>query len=88
LAKFVLTADRVLFTDFNGVDALGFGLCVPCRLIPGFVEYHVLPPRAGRGWAPYALAEVEAALLQAGLSRGEVEVAPPEELGHSIGPGT
>ena len=86
MTKIVLTADRALFTDFNGVDALGFGLCMPVRLIPKILEYHILAPRAksdemGRAlYAPYALAKVEAALLAAGFSREDVIITPPEEL--------
>jgi len=73
MVKVVLTADRALFTDFNNCNALGFGLCMPLRLVPRFLEYRVLAPPApvGRGdrarFAPYALAKVEAALLAAGF---------------------
>jgi len=86
MAKIVLTADRALFTDFGGVDALGFGLTVPVRLLPWFVEYFILAPPAkadktGRALsAPYALAKVEASLLAAGFRREDVVVTPPEKL--------
>jgi len=86
MAKVVLTADRALFTDFNNCNALGFGLCMPLRLVPGFIEYRVLAPPApaGKGgratFAPYALAKVEAALLAAGFRRDEVIITPPEHV--------
>jgi len=38
MAKIVLTADRALFTDYHGFDFLGFGLCMPYRLIPKIVD--------------------------------------------------
>ncbi len=81
--KIVLTADQAVFTDYNGADLFGFGLCMPCRLIPEFVEYFVLVPKAaadsdGRArFAPYSVAKVEASLLAAGFSRDEVMVTPP-----------
>ena len=90
MARIVLTADRAVFTDFRGVDALGFGLCVPCRLVPRLVEYCLIAPHIashsdGRAAAaPYALAKVEASLLAAGFSRDEVVIAPPERLGDVI----
>jgi radical SAM superfamily enzyme YgiQ (UPF0313 family) len=85
LAEIVLTADRALFTDFSGDNTLGFGLCLPLRLVPSFVEYKVLAPpvpvKDGRAaHAPYALGKVEAALLAAGFSRDQVVIIPPEHL--------
>ncbi len=86
MPQIVLTADRALFTDFSGADPLGFGLCMPVRLVPKIVEYRILAPPAkadsnGRAlYAPYALAKVEAALNAAGFSRDEVVVTPPEKL--------
>ena len=80
----ILTADRALFTDFGGSDFLGFGLCLPYRLVPVFVEYNILAPRipadeSGRAlYAPYALAKVEASLLASGFSRDDVVITPPE----------
>ena len=46
MVKIVLTADRAVFTDYHGADLFGFGLCTPYRLVPKFVEYMVLAPRA------------------------------------------
>jgi len=86
MVKVVLTADRALFTDFSGCEALGFGLCMPLRLVPRFIEYRILAPPAsvregGRAaFAPYALAKVEAALLAAGFKRDEVAITPPEHV--------
>ncbi|RLF19351.1 MAG: hypothetical protein DRJ68_06040, partial [Thermoprotei archaeon] len=82
----VLTADRALFTDFGGLNFLGFGLCLPYRLVPSFIEYNILAPRipadeGGRAlYAPYALAKVEASLLASGFNRSEVLITPPEHV--------
>jgi len=82
----VLTADRALFSDFNGLDALGFGLCLPVRLVPWLLEYRILAPPAkgdskGRAlFAPYNLAKIEAALLAYGFKHDDVVIAPPEKL--------
>ncbi len=85
MAEIILTADRALFTDFSGVNTLGFGLCLPLRLIPRFVEYRILAPAVpmekGRAvHAPYALGKVEASLLVAGFRRDEISIVPPEHL--------
>jgi len=89
MSKVVLTADRALFTDFSGVDALGFGLCLPFRLIPRFVEYRILaPPAPAEGvraiYAPYALSKVEASLIASGFSRDEVVITPPELVERAV----
>lgn len=85
MPEIVLTADRALFTDYNGFNTLGFGLCMPVRLVPSFVEYRILAPavpaRNGRAeFAPYALGKVEASLLAAGFKRSQVVLVPPERL--------
>ncbi|RLG86628.1 MAG: radical SAM protein [Thermoprotei archaeon] len=86
MARIVLTADRAVFTDFSGAEPLGFGLCIPYRLVPRFVEYWVLAPPvpAGDGgraiFAPYPLCKVEASLLAAGFRRSDVIITPPEKL--------
>ncbi|MET1100934.1 MAG: radical SAM protein [Pyrodictiaceae archaeon] len=90
MARIVLTADRALFTDFSGLDALGFGLCLPLRLVPALVEYRIIAPpvptRNGRAvFAPYALAKVEASLLAAGFKREEVVIVPPERINKAVG---
>ena len=89
MSKVVLTADRALFTDYSGVDALGFGLCLPLRLIPKFVEYRILsPPAPAEGvraaYAPYALSKVEASLIASGFSKDEVIITPPELVEKAI----
>ncbi len=90
MVKVVLTADRALFTDFNSDESLGFGLCLPLRLVPKFIEYRVLAPQAPIGrdgravFAPYALSRVEAALLAAGFRRDEVAIIPPEHVEKAV----
>ena len=90
MVKVVLTADRALFTDFNSNESLGFGLCLPLRLVPKFIEYRVLAPQAPIGrdgraaFAPYALSRVEAALLAAGFRRDEVAIIPPEHVEKAV----
>jgi len=86
MVRIILTADRAIFTGFNGVDALGFGLCLPYRLIPDIVEYKILAPplpvdKSGRAlYAPYALSKVEASLLANGFNREDVAIVPPEYI--------
>ena len=85
MVRIVLTADRAVFTDFNGSDALGFGLCMPLRLVPKFVEYMILAPPTPlvnnrASYAPYPLAKVEASLLASGFNRNEVVIIPPEHI--------
>ena len=90
MVKVVLTADRALFTDFNSNESLGFGLCLPLRLVPKFIEYRVLAPQAPIGrdgraaFAPYALSRVEVALLAAGFRRDEVAIIPPEHVEKAV----
>lgn len=90
MVKIVLTADRAIFTDYNGSDFLGFGLCLPYRLVPSFIEYRILAPpipieRGGRArFAPYQLAKVEASLLSFGFSRDDVAIVPPEHIDRVI----
>ena len=86
MVKIVLTADRAVFTDFNGVDALGFGLCLPYRLVPWIIEYLVLAPKISvkdgvrARIAPYPLAKIEAALLATGFKHDDVAIVPPEKI--------
>jgi len=90
MVRIVLTADRAVFTDYHGLDLFGFGLCMPYRLIPSFVEYFILTPKAptesdGRAkFAPYSLCKVEASLLAAGFSRDEVKIVPPHMLKRAV----
>ena len=88
--KIVLTADRAVFTDYHGLDLFGFGLCMPYRLIPKFVEYHLLAPRIPTvdgiraKYAPLGLCKTEAALLAAGFSREDVAIVPPHALEKAV----
>ncbi len=56
------------------------------RLVPGFVEYAILAPKADVGEdgralnAPYGLCKVEASLLAAGFRRKDVAITPPHKL--------
>jgi hypothetical protein len=90
VARIILTSDRALFTDYSGSDPLGFGLCVPYRLLPEFVEYKLLAPtvpvdKEGRAkYAPYGLGKLEAALIASGLKREDVIITPPENLSRVI----
>lgn len=90
MVKIVLTADRAVFTDYHGADLFGFGLCMPYRLVPSFVEYFVLSPkpRTVDGYrakfAPLGIAKTEAALLAAGFRREEVAIVPPHALEKAI----
>ncbi len=89
MPKIVLTADRALFTDYHGYDFLGFGLCLPYRLVPEGIEYHILAPKTPvdglrAKYAPYALSKVEASLLASGLSREDVVVTPPHMIRKAI----
>jgi len=90
LVKIVLTADRAVFTDYHGADLFGFGLCMPYRLVPKFVEYMVLAPRAPTvdgvraRFAPLGICKTEAALLAAGFKREEVAIVPPHALRKAV----
>jgi len=87
--KIILTSDQATFTNFNGLDALGFGLCLPYRLVPTFVQYRFLSPPVHLvddkvPYAPYPLCKVEAALLASGFKRDDVYIIPPNYLGRVI----
>jgi len=89
MAKIILTADRAVFTDYHGADLFGFGLCLPYRLVPELVQYHILSPKVPtRGlrakYAPYAICKVEASLIAAGFSRDDVVIVPPRMVAKAI----
>ncbi len=90
LVKIILTADRAIFTDYHGADFFGFGLCMPYRLVPKFVEYRILAPRAPTvdgiraKFAPLGLCKAEAALLAAGFKREDVVIVPPHALRKAV----
>lgn len=82
----VLTADRALMTNYSDLSFLGFGHCVPYRLLPKPLLERVLGPpirtdRNGRASTPpYPLRKLEAALLNAGFDKDEVIITTPEKL--------
>ena len=89
MSKVILTSDQATFTDFNGLDALGFGLCLPYRLVPAFIQYRFLSPPVplinGRApFAPYPLCKVEAALLASGFRHEDVHIVPPNYLSQVV----
>ena len=89
MARIVLTADRAVFTDYHGNDLFGFGLCLPYRLVPELVQYHILAPKIPADglrakYAPYALCKVEASLIAAGFSRRDVVIVPPRMIMKAI----
>ena len=89
MARIVLTADRAIFTDYHGEDFFGFGLCLPYRLVPKVVEYHLLAPKTPTNglrakYAPYALGKTEASLLASGFSKDDILLTPPHKLKKAI----
>ncbi len=89
MPKVILTSDQATFTDFSGLDALGFGLCLPYRLVPAFVQYKFLSPPVRpindrAPYAPYPLCKVEAALLASGFKRDDVRIVPPNYLSRVV----
>jgi len=85
MPKVILTSDQATFTDFSGLDTLGFGLCLPYRLVPAFVQYRLLSPPIHLvnnrvPFAPYPLCKVEAALLASGFKRDDVLIVSPNYL--------
>ncbi|HEC96353.1 MAG TPA: B12-binding domain-containing radical SAM protein [Euryarchaeota archaeon] len=90
MPEVVLTSDRALFTDFSDMSFLGFGLCLPYRLVPKIIQYKFLSPKVPvdsnfrAKVAPYGLSKLEAALISRGFSRESVIITPPEHLEHVI----
>jgi len=89
MSKVILTSDQATFTDFNGLDALGFGLCLPYRLVPAFIQYRFLSPPVplinGKApFAPYPLCKVETALLASGFRHEDVHIVPPNYLSQVV----
>ena len=84
--RVVLTSDRATMTDYNDTPSLGFGHCVPYRLVPRPVYTKLLAPPMkvdGKGravYAPYPLRKLEAALLNSGFSEDDVIITTPEAL--------
>ncbi len=75
-------------TNYSDFNALGFLLCLPCRVLPSFlVRKFVAPPLKvdkRTGWvnvAPYALRKLEAALILRGFSpESDFVITTPEYL--------
>ncbi len=92
--RIVLTADRATMTDYSGLEALGFLLCIPYRLVPEPIARKLLAPKirtskAGEAIiAPYALRKIEASLLVSGFEKSDIVVTTPEALSRVIGPDT
>ncbi|RLF65211.1 MAG: hypothetical protein DRN30_04465 [Thermoplasmata archaeon] len=86
MPKIVLTADRALFTDFSDMSFLGFGLCLPYRLVPKIIQYNFLSPKVDVSKdyrakiAPYGLSKLEAILYKSGWSYEDIIITPPEYL--------
>jgi radical SAM superfamily enzyme YgiQ (UPF0313 family) len=76
MTDIVLTADRTLMTDYNGLALLGHVACFPDRLIPNTVLTQLLP-RLRNGEATYALRRVEAKLIDEGY---DVTIILPQEI--------
>jgi len=76
MTDIVLTADRTLMTDYNGISPLGHIGCVPNRLVPNFVIKQFLP-ELFKGEATYSLRRVESQLLAEGY---DVKIINPQEL--------
>ena len=76
MTDIVLTADRTLMTDYNGITPLGHITCLPERLVPKLL-LHLLLPKIKEGQCTYALRRVEAKLLDEGF---DVTILPPQEI--------
>lgn len=82
----VLTADQALMTDFSGLSFLGFGHCVPYRLVPRVFLEKVLSSSVktneeGRALsASYSLRKVEASLLGNGFETKQVIVTSSDKI--------
>ncbi len=76
MSEIVLTADRTLMTDYNGLTPMGHFACLPDRLMPNFVLKYVLP-KLDENQAPYTLRRVEASLVDSGF---DVSIVRPQEI--------
>jgi radical SAM superfamily enzyme YgiQ (UPF0313 family) len=92
--RIVLTADRTLMSDYNGLIFLGFSACVPRGLIPDRLYFSLLCPSieankdGSAKYAPYGTRKIEAALLNSGFKREDVVVAHPDHLDKVVGSNT
>ena len=44
MGKVVLTADRTLMTEYNGLAPLGHFSCLPDRMVPSFINRFIIFP--------------------------------------------
>jgi len=72
----VLTADRTLMTEYNGITPLGNVACLPDRLVPNFI-LKLLLPKLQKERATYALRRMEGKLLDEGFN---VTILRPQEI--------
>jgi radical SAM superfamily enzyme YgiQ (UPF0313 family) len=92
--RVVLTADRTLMSEYNGLIFLGFSACVPKGLIPDRLYFSLFCPSTqvnkdgSTKYAPCGTRKIEAALLEGGFKREDVVVAHPDHLDKVIGPRT
>ena len=92
--KIVLTTDRTLMSDYNGLIFLGFSACVPRGLIPDSLYFSLFCPSADANkngtakYAPCGTRKIEAVLLNKGFKREDVVVAHPDHLDKVVGPNT
>jgi len=92
--KIVLTTDRTLMSDYNGLIFLGFSACVPKGLIPDRLYFSLFCPSAKANkngsakYAPCGTRKIEATLLNKGFKREDVVVAHPDHLDKVVGPNT
>ena len=92
--KVVLTADRTLMSEYNGLIFLGFSACIPKGLIPDWLYYSMFCPSVETNkdgsvkHAPCGIRKIEAVLLNNGFKREEVVVAHPNHLNKVIGHNT
>ncbi len=92
--RIVLTSDSTMMSSYHGGVLLGFVATLPMSVMPDWIFRKAFCPAVpadaeGRALlAPCGMRKVEAALLEAGFSRGEVMVAHPDHLEEAIGPET
>lgn len=85
MAKYVLSADYTLMTDYRGVPLATFFSCIPTDYWYSRLVHRILadPPELDASGqpvrAPYGLRKVEAGLVRR-YGRGQVVVAPPQRL--------
>ena len=84
--KIVLTANRTLMSQYNGLIFLGFGACMTKGLIPDSLYYNIFCPSIDANKdgsavkAPSGTRKIESTLLNNGFKEDEVIVAHPDHL--------